>query len=213
MKINHKLAELIGAIIGDGSIRYCPEINQYYVEIVGNINEENEYFNYLNDIFVKELDLKTSIKIRGRGLRLRVYSKAFVEFLVYQLKLPYNKYKCANIMIPDVILNDYLLLNSCLRGIMDTDGSLFFADKGYRKDYPTIEISTISSKLAQQLNTILSIKFRVGFRNYKQDKFQRIYRISLNGEKMVDEWYKEIGFSNKRNLNKYKKYKNGNGGI
>lgn len=207
MKMNERLAELIGAIIGDGCIRYKPEMGQYYIEIVGNMNEENDYFHYLSKIFIEELNLKTSIKIRGRGLRLRVYSKNFIKFLVNELKLPFNKNKCQNIIIPSLILNDEFLLGHCLKGIMDTDGSLFLANKGYRKDYPTIEISTISPKLAQQLRDVLSIKFRIGFRSYKQDKFQRIYRISLNGEKMVNKWYEEIGFSNQRNLGKYYKYK------
>ena len=207
MKINNKIAELIGVIIGDGCIRYKPQSSQYYIEIVGDQNNEREYFEYLSKIFIEELNLKSFVKIRERGLRLKIYSKKFVEHLVHKLKLPCNKDKCQHIFIPSIIFNDENLLKHCLRGIMDTDGSLFFANKGYRKDYPTIEISTISHKLAQQLKETLSTRFRLGFRNYKQGRFQRIYRVSLNGEKMVEKWHQEIGFSNPRNLNKYKKIK------
>ncbi len=207
MKLNTKVAELIGAIIGDGCIRYKPMISQYYVEIVGDPNNEQEYFKYLSKILIEELNLKAFIKVRERGLRLKVYSKELIEFLVYKLKLPPNKEKCQNIFIPKIIFNDEYLLRSCLRGIMDTDGSIFLANKGYRKDYPTIEISTTSIKLALQLKEAISQNFRIGFRNYKPGNFHRIYRISLNGDKMVQKWHQKIGFSNTRNLNKYKKYK------
>ena len=207
MVLNDKKAELIGAIIGDGCIRYKPKISQYYVEIVGDPKQEKEYFKHLTEIFWNELKLKTHIKIRERGLRLKVYSKSFVEYLVYELKMPCNKEKCQNIFIPEEILQNKKLLKCCIRGIVDTDGSLFLANIGYRKDYPTIEISTTSKRLANQLHDKLSQDFRIGFRNYKQADYNRIYRISINGDRMVNRWHKEIGFSNKRIIDRYQKLK------
>ena len=207
MKLNNNIAELIGVIIGDGCIRYKPHLSQYYIEIVGDKNNEKEYFEYIKKMFIEELNLNAFIKVREGGLRLKVYSKTFIEFLVYKLKLPNNKDKCQNIFIPDVIFNNKNLLISCLRGIMDTDGSLFLTNKGHRKNYPTIEISTTSQKLARQLKNALKVRFRIGFRSYKPGRFHRIYRISLNGDKMIEKWYQEIGFSNLRNLNKHRKYK------
>tara|TARA_Y100000310_G_C20673561_1_gene811592 strand:- start:1938 stop:2591 length:654 start_codon:yes stop_codon:yes gene_type:complete len=213
MKLNDRVAELIGAIIGDGCIRYSPKISQYFVEIVGDPKKEKRYFVYLVAIFNEELNLKVSVKVRERGLRLRTYSKSFVEFLIYDLRMPYNNKKCQNVTIPTAIIMEPSFLKSCLRGIMDTDGSLFMANKGYRNDYPTIEISTTSVNLAHQMHSVLSKTFRLGFRNFKQGDYHRIYRISLNGDVMVKRWFDEIGFSNFRNLDKYLKYKNGAAGI
>lgn len=211
--ITENIAELIGAIIGDGCISYKPTIHQYFVEIVGNITEEKDYFEHLKRIILQEFNLTVSIKIRERGLRLRIYSKKFVTFLVDDLKLIPNKEKCQNIFIPEIIFSNQSLLNYCLRGIADTDGSLFLANKGYRQNYPTIELSTTSIRLAEQIREGLSKQFRIGFRSYKPGRFKRIYRISLNGDNMVDKWVKEIGFSNRRNLNRYQILKCGNGGI
>ena len=45
MKLNNNIAELIGVIIGDGCIRYKPHLSQYYIEIVGDKNNEKEYLN------------------------------------------------------------------------------------------------------------------------------------------------------------------------
>ena len=211
--MNQRLAELVGAIIGDGCISYKPKFGQYFLEMVGNPKEEQEYMNYLAEILIVEYNFNPSITFRERAIRMKVYSKNFIEFLIFELKLVCNKEKCANITIPLIIINNPLWLKRCLRGIVDTDGSLFLANKGYRKDYPTIEISTISRLLAIQLQEVLSKDFRIGFRSFKQKGFQRIYRISLNGDVMVDKWFNDIGFSNQRNIRKYKKLKDGASGI
>ena len=213
MELNSKISELIGAIIGDGCIRYKPEMNQYYLEIVGNKDEEKQYFDYLKKILKKEFNLDAHIKTRERGLRLKAYSKLFIEYLINELNMPSNKEKGPNIIIPKQIIQNPELLRFCLRGIVDTDGSLFLSNKSHRSDYPTIEISTTSKKLASQLKEVLSNQFRIGFRSYKPLSYLTIYRVSLNGEKMVDKWFNEIGFSNQRNINRYKKLKNGTGGI
>lgn len=213
MELNPKISELIGAIIGDGCIRYKPEMNQYYLEIVGNKDEEKQYFDHLKNILKTEFNLDAHIKTRARGLRLKVYSKLFVEFLINELNLHYNKEKGQNIIIPKQIIQNSELLKYCIRGITDTDGSLFLSKKSHREDYPAIEISTTSKGLTLQLKEVLSNKFRIGFRTYQPKGFLTIYRLSLNGEGMVDKWYNEIGFSNQRNINRYKKLKNGAGGI
>lgn len=100
--LNERLAELIGSIIGDGCIRHTAK--QYYVEIVGDREKEKEYFNYLAKIVKEELNLISHIKIIGRGLRMKVYSKEFINYLIVKLELPYNKEKCLNVFIPSEIL-------------------------------------------------------------------------------------------------------------
>ena len=213
INLSEPVAELIGAIIGDGCIRYKPKLNQYYLEIVGNKNEEKDYFSYLQKILKEELKLKSYLKEIERGLRLKVYSKKFIEFLIYDLGLSYNKGKGETVKIPDKIIDNPYLINHCIRGICDTDGSLFLTKKSHRLDYPVIEISTTSIKLAKQLNKELSKILRISFRSYKPKNFLRIYRISINGNKMVNKWIKEIGFSNPINTKRYEKIKSGDAGI
>ena len=67
----------------------------------------------------------------------------------------FNKGKGRKIVIPEQIVNDEQLLKFCLRGIVDTDGSLFLSNKSHRQDYPVVEISTTSKRLAYQLKNIL----------------------------------------------------------
>ncbi|MBU0615412.1 MAG: hypothetical protein KJ601_04930 [Nanoarchaeota archaeon] len=213
IKITEKLAELIGAIIGDGCIRYKPKIGQYYVEIVGNIRDEKHYFDYLKKIILNELGLDAKVCERERGLRMKIYSKVFVEFLTNVMNIPFNNTKCQNVVIPKQIQARLNLLTNCIRGIVDTDGSLFLTHKSHRANYPIIEISSTSKNLAYQLREILGSKFRIGFRSFDRKNFHRLYVLSINGETQVDNWYKTIGFSNDRNIMRYKKLKYGDAGI
>ncbi len=205
MIMNERIAELIGAIIGDGCIRYKLNMHQYYIEIVGDRIKEREYFNYLTNIIAEELGLTAHIHIIGRGLRLKFYSKEFLEYLVHSLKMSYNKNKGPNISIPSQILENESFLKSCLRGIFDTDGSVFLANKGYRNDYLTLEINTTSSALAHQLKEILSSKYRIGFCKHQRGNYLPLFKIALNGEKMVRKWFEEIGSSNQKHIERYNK--------
>ena len=130
-EINTKLSELIGIIIGDGNVYYNPKLGKYYFEITGDPKLEREYFEYVSNLVQEIIHKKPTIRIGGRGLKLRLYSKEFIEFLVYKLNFPYGK-KSEIITIPRKI-NNWNLSKYCIRGITDTDGSLFLSKKGNNK--------------------------------------------------------------------------------
>tara|TARA_Y100000310_G_scaffold1020_1_gene1447 strand:+ start:38710 stop:39339 length:630 start_codon:yes stop_codon:yes gene_type:complete len=204
MKISRELAELVGIIIGDGNIYYNSQLKKYYFEITGNPALEKNYYEYVSDLVYEITSKRPTIRINGRGLRLRLYSKSFVEFLIKTLKLPYGKIKGTTIQIPEAVLSqNWDTLKFCIRGITDTDGSLFLAKKTHKKDYPCIEISTTSKNLAYQLKNILTERYRIGFRKFSPVSFRDKYIISANGEKMVNQWIEDIGFSNKYKPGKY----------
>jgi hypothetical protein len=199
-----KLSELIGIIIGDGNIYYNAKLNKYYFEITGDPLREREYFNHISKLINDILAKKLFPRIGGRGLRLRVYSKEFVEFLINELGIPYGKNKGKLVRIPEEIISkDWNLIKSCIRGITDTDGSLFLSKKGNRENYPTVEITTTSKPLANQLRGLLNEKYRLGFRSFTPKGFRKKFVISVNGNEMVNKWINDIGFSNKRKLRKY----------
>ncbi len=199
--INKDLAEFVGAVIGDGNL--WNDETHYRVELTGDpVLDKSYYEEFMSPLIENLFGLKPSIKVRSRGLRLRIHSKKVFKALT-DIGVPARKGKCYNVQIPNVIKNNAAFLKACIRGIMDTDGSLFFADKGYRKDYPTIEISTTSEKLAKDIKiALVDWDFRIGFRLQKTTKFAPRYIISLNGVEMVNRWVKEIGFSNPRHSKK-----------
>ena len=196
-----KLSELIGVIIGDGNIHYNSKTRKYFFEITGDPKLERDYFEYVRTLISSLLDKNPKIYVRDRGLRIRVYSKEFVEFLINKLNMPYGEGKCEKVEIPELIYSqDWGILKYCIRGITDTDGSLFVSKKPGIEKYPGIEISTTSKNLSLQLRKIISQKYRIGFREFKKYNYRRRYILSINGNIMVDKWIKDIGFSNKRKL-------------
>ena len=79
-------------------------------------------------------------------LVLRIQSKKIFEFFTQRLNLPHGKGKGQKVRIPpEVLSSKWKIIARCIRGIVDTDGSLFFAKKkGCKERYPSIEISTTS---------------------------------------------------------------------
>ena len=198
-----KLSELIGIIIGDGNIYYKPDKRKYYFEITGDPKLEKSYFDYISKLVQSLLGKKPTIRTQNRGLKLRLYSKNFVEFLIKELGIPHGRDKGTMVKIPDrFISQEWKILKMCIRGIADTDGSLFLSKKGNNLNYPCIEIVTTSKPLAFQLKTLLSNKFRIGFRKYSRGEFRKQYILSVNGDNMVNQWIEDIGFSNQRKSDK-----------
>jgi hypothetical protein len=83
---------------------------------------------------------------------------------------------------------------------MDTDGTLFFSSKTYKKPiYPTIELRTCNRKLADQMkDLLLHQNFRARMRGNEKEGFH----VALYGTSMLEKWTAEIGFSNPKHINK-----------
>ena len=120
--------------------------------------------------------------------------------------IPVGEGKSLSVEIPRLIIEkgwDYSRWT--IRGIMNTDGTLFFSKKTYKQPiYPTLEIRTHSIRLASQITKILG---RNGFRARLRGNEKRGYHVALYGKKMLEKWIEEIGFSNKRHSDKLLKHK------
>lgn len=106
--------------------------------------------------------------------------------------------------IPNKILNDWNNARHAIRGIADTDGSIFTADKPGSPHYPSIEITTTSIELADQLKSILE---KNGFNvaniwSNQRDGNRTAYKVALNGRKNLEKWMDQIGFSHPLKRNK-----------
>jgi len=205
MKISRELCEFVGAVIGDGNL--WTDGSRYRIEITGDSALDRSYYVYLSQIafglFGKE---PYAPRVRQRGLRLRLQSKYAFGTLT-SLGLPVGRGKSRNVAIPDRILRkgwDYAKWT--IRGVVDTDGTLFFSKKTYKKAiYPTIEIRTYSRMLAWQITEVLC---QNGFRAKQRGNEREGFHVALYGPKMVNKWIKDIGFSNAKHTNKLQQHKN-----
>jgi len=203
MKITEGIAELTGALIGDGYI--YRNHRKYQIGFVGNPKTDREYFKKLQKLILEEWKKKAKIKFRERGIRIVIDSKEICEFLINELKIPHGEGKCEKVKIPEEILEDWRLVRNTIKGIVDTDGSVFVAKKPGIECYPSIEITTTSKVLARQLREILVKKnFRVAkIWSYKSKTSKRTaYKVPLNGKENIRKWINEIGFSNISKLKK-----------
>jgi len=189
--------ELIGAIIGDGHIHYKPP--KYYFGLTGNKITDYNYFLHLSRLIESVWGKKVRVFESGRGLRIRVYSKQIVLKLINYFSLPFNKNKCYYVAIPKKYIYTFKSCKNIIRGIADTDGSVFISSKKGSTNYPSLEITTVSRNLAEQLREILLIEgFRVAnLRSYKSKKSRGLaYKVCLYGKSNLKMWLDKIGFSN-----------------
>lgn len=203
MQLNKEFAELIGIIIGDGFVHRHD--NSYRIGIVGNPKTDMDYFYKIQKLIWTVWQKEARIVKRERGLRMTFGSKRAFEDWSIGLKLSYGEGKCERITIPRIIADNWNLAKHTIRGIVDTDGSVFTANKLGTPNYPSIEITTSSYLLALQLKEILEKQdFRVAkIWQYKSKLSSRTtYKVPLNGYDNLAKWLEEIGFSNPNKLNR-----------
>ncbi len=199
IKIDPELCEFVGAMIGNGNL--WTDGSRYRVELTGDPKLDVDYFNYLsfisNNLFGKK---PYSLRTHQRGLRWRLQSKDAYR-LLQNIGIPTGNGKSHTVTIPALILNEgWFHCKWTIRGIMDTDGTLFFSKKTYTAPiYPTIELRTCSNVLANQLSEVLQ---QNGFRARLRGDIKEGYHVALYGSEMLKLWIDKIGFSNPKHYNK-----------
>ena len=200
--------ELIGFIIGDGNIYYNNKRRVYRLELVGNVEEDYDYFDKIERFLFTSSGAKPIKFVRkeqkGKSLRIQFNNKKFVDELI-SFGLPKGK-KTFTITVPQILLKREFLF-SIIRGLFEADGCLYFSysKKLNYPSYPRIEIRSSSAILVNQLKNFLESE---GFIVYvKKPSSGRTYSIQMSGEKMLDLWIQKIGFFSLKNLTKYKIWK------
>jgi LAGLIDADG-like domain len=194
------MCEFVGAIIGDGNL--WTDNSRYRVELTGDPKLDRSYFEHLSKLAVGLFDKEPyDLKVRQKGLRFRLQSKVAFEQIT-GLGIIAGNGKARNVTIPKVITaRGWNYVKWTLRGIFDTDGTLFLSKKTYGTAiYPTLEIRTYSKELGKQIDYLLKER---GFRSRLRGDDRLGFHIGLYGFEMLQKWSHEIGFSNPRHINKY----------
>jgi hypothetical protein len=93
-----------------------------------------------------------------------------------------------------------------IRGLIDTDGCLFFGKKGCYKNYsyPMIELKMRSGVLIEQVKKLLNSR---GFSARTRKTPDGCTCLYLSGENQLALWTREIGFKNNKHITKYNAWK------
>ena len=207
MKMDKKIAEFIGIMLGDGCIGIydCKNKNkikkQHQLKVTLD-SRNKEYISYVYNLMKVVLNINpvVNIKKNENTADIRTFRKEKIFWALKSLKLKISP-KQGKMKIPEGYSKGKLAL-FVLRGLFDTDGSVtIFQNNG--KPYPRIEIRVMFSPSQGQIKKILKEN---GFRFRIQKLENNKIRIRLSGKRELKKWFKIIGSSNKSHLKRARQF-------
>lgn len=197
---SEKLAELIGIILGDGSIEYA---KRYTLTIVGDSRKDREYLlNYVKPLCdsLFGVESKVSQHKTFNELFIKVHSKRLLEFLFSIGLAAGDKIKSQETIPPWVFENDPYL-KACIKGLVDTDGSIY----ELLPHWPGFWQICFTNRNDTLLRDFREGLLKVGINcskiyNYKDGK--KTPKVYITKKTELGKFYKEIGFSNPKHRNK-----------
>lgn len=220
---NNLLAEFLGWQLGDGCISIKGARYQFF--LTGDLVEE---YTFYKDIIVPAFNKLFNDKLKSSVI-LRTYpsvgvcgiyinNKEFVNYLQNELKLMAGKK--IHVQVPKFENMDQM--KSFLRGLFDTDGSIYFCRSNSKTKRPSlyntlhykpkIKLATISKELITGVYEMLGhLGFSPRMYNPRKQRSNEhmMYAVVLDKTVDVKRWIEEIGFRSIKHSSKiaiWKKY-------
>jgi len=177
----NNLAYIIGIAIGDGNLSN-PNKRAIRLRITCDAKYKKLIKNIASAIQKLMPDNKVSIMNRKDNcVDISCYSNKWKKFLGWKAENgPKHK---QNISIPKWIKNNKKFTLSCLKGLFETDGSVYFDRK-----YKMVNFVTIIPKLAEDvMKMITKIGFKANMQlRYEHKNIKHTIRISKNTKKFIE---------------------------
>lgn len=195
--VNHppygpRLAEAIGILLGDGSTYASPSKGVFQVKVALNLKSEEGYGRqFIKPLFTELFGLEGKfVPIPRSGVIYLYFSSRGLVTLLGSLGIPLGRAKRST-GIPDWIRERDDFLAACLRGLVDTDGSIFRLSK---RDYGLLRIS-FKNRNVQLLTDARLAFLKLGFHPSKiiLDQF------FLTRKEDIVSYITKIGFNNPKN--------------
>ena len=194
------LGEACGIFAGDGSL--YATARSYVLEVRGSRDELPYYSAYVKPLFEKLFSRKLVMIRRSYGkghvIGIRVCGKEAMRLFHTFLEFPIGK-RAHNVKIPKLVFNNHECWKAYVRGVFDTDGSVYLRRTGKNYKNPIIEISSRSIAHLLQLREILR---DLGFAFWLE---KGNFKIRIAGRKNVERFFKEINPHNNAQLERYRK--------
>lgn len=190
-----ELAELCGILLGDGGL------TDTQVRVTLNKKTDRPYGVFVSQLMHKVFGEKPSIKMRESVLNLTLSSLSYVEVLEKIGLRKGNKVK-NQVGIPLWILRNKEYSRLCLRGLMDTDGGVYFHNhtiNGKRYLHFGLTFTNASLPLILGAKKILE--------SYKLKIFMpRVRNLYIYKFSEVERYFNIIGSSNPKHWKRLKTY-------
>jgi hypothetical protein len=187
-------AELIGIILGDGTI------SNYQVRVTLDRHRDKEYADFVKNLMVSILGEAPAFAIReyDNTISLTLSGVGLVEMLE-EVGMERGDKIAHQISFPLWIRNNSAYSIACVRGLFDTDGGLYFHQKGEKKYLGWCFCSHSEPLLADVYKTLRSLDFNV--KNAGGCKLC-MYRLSS-----IERYLSLVGSSNPKNEARLKLYR------
>lgn len=191
-KRDDKLAEFVGIMLGDGGVA------PYHISITLNSVRDREYAEYVRTLIFKlfKTEARTYKRQSERTLNIVVHRKSLAEYCS-SIGLPLGNKLAVSLDIPNWIKRKHNLSLACIRGLIDTDGSIFHHSyTSARKKYHYIKISFSSASYAL-LDSVEEILRKNGISARKSYTFRE---VRLDSQKSVERYMRLVGTHNPKHL-------------
>ena len=189
------LAEFTGIVLGDGGV------TNYQVTITLNSNDEREYGIFVANLIKNLFGVIPAIHYETTcyAFTIKASRKALVAFCGDELGLfPGDKIE-NRIDIPDWVKEKEKYRIACIRGLVDTDGSVYnhrYRVNNRQYSYKKIDFCSLSRPLLTSVFKILK-----GFS--LRPKLLRNKIVQIDNEVCVKKYFDIIGSSNSKHLKRY----------
>ncbi|MFH1444868.1 MAG: LAGLIDADG family homing endonuclease [Nanoarchaeota archaeon] len=194
---NQEMSELIGIILGDGNLYSNKKSGNYYLCIVGDRKEEDYLIGFVKPLIegLFGTEVKISRAKKSNTTYLKLQGRRVIEYFIGNHDLiPGNKIE-NRLRIPKWIQKNNDFLKACIRGLIDTDGSVFRLSK---KDPNIIRISfkNFNNELMFDMKSSL---IKLGY-NPSKVTHKSIY---ITKKENVNRYMNDIGFNNPKHRRRY----------
>lgn len=189
------LAEFVGIMIGDGGM------TKYQTTITVHSEDDHDYSLFISGIIKKLFKIKPALRQR-REAKCTVIMTSSVELVQYLKKkgvLQGNKI-VRGLDVPQWIVKNKKYKATCLRGIFDTDGCIYWESHQIKQKtycYPRWSLVSASPNLRKSVSDIL---FSLGF----HPKTRSNRSVNLENQIEILKYFEEIGTNNRKHSERFK---------
>lgn len=191
------LAEFIGIMLGDG------HVDRYQSTVTTNSETDYAHVLYVQTLASKLFSLRVGLSMRktSKACTVVISSRSVCTFLERQ-GLPRGSKVRDGVSIPAWIRASKVFAQSCIRGLFDTDGSVFCDRHQIKgKEYKNMGIA-----FTNRNPDILSFFKEVLEQNDLHPTRSTTFTVFLRRAKDIDTYFKVFGSSNPKHQERYRKY-------
>lgn len=195
-KYSEELAEFVGIVLGDGGIA------DYQITVTLNSADEQEYASFIIHLMRNLFRVPVVVSYRKNSLSmdLIISRVALIRFCIEKLGLSKGNKIKHQVDIPAWIRKNQKYALACVRGLIDTDGSVFthrYKVNGKLYSYKKLEFCSRSGPLRYSVCRILA-DFNI------RGRLSRGYDVFVDDQQQVKRYFQIVGSHNPKHLMRYK---------